>query len=142
MKLSYDTCLKEHRLCAPKSRTMPTRVVDLGKSRSLDNILLHKPPREQKDAYVAVSHQWGEAKTRKQFDLRTTKKSELPPFFHWPQVFQDAFLVSKALGIRYIWIDTVCIDQKDRNDWNRESGKMAEYYGVTTSRGVLVRLPD
>lgn len=121
---------------------MPTRVVDLGKSRSLDNILLHKPPREQKDAYVAVSHQWGEAKTRKQFDLRTTKKSELPPFFHWPQVFQDAFLVSKALGIRYIWIDTVCIDQKDRNDWNRESGKMAEYYGVTTSRGVLVRLPD
>ncbi|MCJ1435800.1 hypothetical protein MMC27_005175 [Xylographa pallens] len=129
VKLWYDTCLKEHRLCAPKSRTMPTRVIDLGKIRSLDNILLHKPPREQKDAFIAVSHQWGEAKTRKQFDLRATKKSELPPFFHWPRVFQDAFLVAKALGIRYIWIDNVCIDQEDRDDWNRESGKMAEYYG-------------
>lgn len=126
VKLWYGACLKEHRLCAPKSRTMPTRVIDLG---NLDNILLHKPPREQKDAYIAVSHQWGEQKTRKQFNLRATKKSRLPPFFLWPQVFQDAFLVAEALGIRYIWIDTVCIDQNDSNDWNRESGKMAEYYG-------------
>lgn len=129
VKLWYDTCLKEHRLCAPKSRTMPTRVIDLGESQSLDKILLRNPPREQKDAYVAVSHQWGELKTRKQFDLQATKKSELPPFFHWPQVFQDAFLVAKALEIRYIWVDAVCIDQNDSNDWNRESGKMAEYYG-------------
>lgn len=129
MKLWYDTCLKEHCLCTPKSRTMPTRVIDLGKSRSLNDILLHKPPREQRDAYVAVSHQWGEAKTREKFDLRATKKSELPPFFHWPKVFQDAFQVTKALGIQYVWIDAVCIDQNSSNDWNRESGKMAEYYG-------------
>ena len=108
---------------------MPTRVIDLGKSRGLDNMLLHKPPKEQKDAYIAFSHQWGEEKTRKNFDLRTTKKSELPPFFQWPKVFQDAFLVAKVLGIRYIWIDYVCIDQKNGNDRNRESGKMAEYYG-------------
>lgn len=125
----YETCVKEHRLCAPKMRTMPTRVIDLGETRSINDLLLHKPPGEQTEAYVAVSHQWGDEKTREQFDLRATENSELPHFSHWPQVFQDAFLVTKSLGIRYIWIDNVCIDQNDADDWNRESGKMAAYYG-------------
>ena len=60
---------------------MSTRVSDLGKGRCLDRILRHEPALEQKDVYVAVSQQWGEAKSRNQFDLRNTWQSELPPFF-------------------------------------------------------------
>jgi hypothetical protein len=33
------------------------------------------------------------------------------------------------LGVRYIWINALCIVQDDRTDWASECLKMAEYYG-------------
>jgi hypothetical protein len=33
------------------------------------------------------------------------------------------------LGIRYLWIDSLCIVQNDREDWEREAPKMADIYG-------------
>ena len=45
-----------------------------------------------------------------------------------PSTFQDAIEVTRRLGVRYIWIDALCIVQDDRQDWERESGKMANVY--------------
>lgn len=42
---------------------------------------------------------------------------------------RDAFVVARKMGIRYIWIDALCIIQDDAEDWQRESVKMATYYG-------------
>jgi hypothetical protein len=40
--------------------------------------------------------------------------------------FQDAVTSVRNLGSRYIWIDSLCIIQDDRADWERESAKMAQ----------------
>lgn len=37
-------------------------------------------------------------------------------------------LTVRKLGVRYLWIDALCITQDDQKDWQRESGRMASIY--------------
>jgi hypothetical protein len=48
-----------------------------------------------------------------------------------PKTFTDAFRVVEELGLAYIWIDALCIIQKeeDNRDWLHESGRMRSIYG-------------
>ena len=45
-----------------------------------------------------------------------------------PQTFIDATIVADALGIKYLWIDALCIIQDSPEDWVREAGQMAAIY--------------
>lgn len=36
--------------------------------------------------------------------------------------------LTAGLGMKYIWIDSLCIVQDDADDWKREATKMASYY--------------
>jgi Heterokaryon incompatibility protein (HET) len=45
-----------------------------------------------------------------------------------PKTAQDAILITRRLGIPYLWIDSLCIIQDDKEDWLRESAKMASVY--------------
>lgn len=52
-----------------------------------------------------------------------------------PATVRDSFTIAKKLGIRYIWVDALCILQNDKLDWAKESAKMAGIY-----RGSLVTI--
>ena len=45
-----------------------------------------------------------------------------------PKTFRDAVSVTRALDVRYIWIDSLCIVQDDLEDWEQEAAKMASIY--------------
>lgn len=45
-----------------------------------------------------------------------------------PLTLRDAIEFTRALGIRYIWIDAVCILQDSESDWQSESSKMCQVY--------------
>lgn len=45
-----------------------------------------------------------------------------------PKTFVDAITITRHLGIRYIWIDSLCICQDDAEDWARESARMCNVY--------------
>jgi hypothetical protein len=45
-----------------------------------------------------------------------------------PKTFHDTVLVARALDIRYLWIDSLCIIQDDKNDKKREFPKMGRIY--------------
>ena len=45
-----------------------------------------------------------------------------------PLTFQHAIAVTRNLGIRYLWIDAICIIQGDTGDWNSEAAKMYQVY--------------
>lgn len=47
-----------------------------------------------------------------------------------PQVFQDAMRITRHLGVKYLWIDSLCIkqDQDDLTDWAIESKMMGQVY--------------
>jgi hypothetical protein len=78
--------------------------------------------------YVALSHCWGRGQ-----NLCTTKatieshKSGIE-ISKLPQTFRDAVAVVRGLGLRYLWIDSLCIIQGDVHDWQVESANMATIY--------------
>jgi Heterokaryon incompatibility protein (HET) len=43
-------------------------------------------------------------------------------------LFQDAINFTKLIGMKYIWIDSLCIIQDYLEDWKRESKKMGLIY--------------
>lgn len=45
-----------------------------------------------------------------------------------PRTFRDAVKVTRGLGLRYIWIDSLCIIQDSKSDWEQEAAQMADIY--------------
>jgi hypothetical protein len=49
-------------------------------------------------------------------------------FLTLPKTFQDAVIITRRLGLRYLWIDSLCIIQDSISDWEEESSSMGQYY--------------
>jgi hypothetical protein len=45
-----------------------------------------------------------------------------------PRTFRDAVKVTRGLGLRFIWIDSLCIIQNSKSDWEKEAAQMADIY--------------
>jgi len=54
------------------------------------------------------------------------------PWKDIPKTFQDAMVVTRSLGLRFLWIDSLCIIQDDLDDWALESSKMCHIYANAT----------
>ncbi|RYP44874.1 hypothetical protein DL768_008709 [Monosporascus sp. mg162] len=126
-----QTCLTDHALCGMGEPTsLPTRLLHLGDDLADDtpNIKLIEPSTELRERYVALSHSWG-----KEQPLRTTTatledhKAGIP-FARLPKTFQDAVSITRRLGIRHLWIDSLCIIQDSSDDWQIEASRMASVY--------------
>ena len=81
-----------------------------------------------KGPYVTLSHCWG----TEGVILKTTK-SNLEAFKHQlpdtlPKTFSHAIAATRKLGVGYLWIDSLCIIQDDRGDWELESAQMHQVY--------------
>jgi hypothetical protein len=66
--------------------------------------------------------------------IKTTKENvaermELIEFGDLPKTFQDAVGITRKLGKRYLWIDSLCIIQDNSKDWQTEGLRMHETYG-------------
>ncbi|KAJ8127575.1 hypothetical protein O1611_g6061 [Lasiodiplodia mahajangana] len=46
-----------------------------------------------------------------------------------PAVLRDAVVVTKKLGIPYLWIDSLCILQDDTSDWEKQYPQIDRIYG-------------
>jgi len=44
------------------------------------------------------------------------------------KTFQDAIYITRRPGIRFLWIDSLCIIQDSVSDWVKESSTMGEVY--------------
>lgn len=79
--------------------------------------------------YVTLSHCWGKlpfttlTRARLEAFSRSVTENELC------KTFQDAIAITRRLGFEYIWIDSLCIIQDDKEDWNHESTSMSQVYG-------------
>lgn len=50
------------------------------------------------------------------------------PWHLLPRTFQDAFDLTWRLGLKYLWVDSLCIVQDDELDWRNEGSNMATTY--------------
>jgi hypothetical protein len=50
------------------------------------------------------------------------------PMDELSKTFTDAIHMTQALGIRYLWIDSLCIIQDSKEDWESQSILMCDVY--------------
>lgn len=51
------------------------------------------------------------------------------PRHRLPDTFRDAVSTANTLGIKYIWIDSLCIIRDDDADWDTEAAQVSSVYG-------------
>ena len=136
-----EDCIRTHPSCRirqigqmrqdipwPESVKLPTRAIDVGDYASSTIRLIESS--HIKGQYVALSHRWPTdplkhfKTTRSSVDNRKRGIS----LEDMPQTFQDAIKVTRQLGLRYLWIDSLCIIQDDLKDWEQQSNLMGQIY--------------
>ncbi|CAG7562545.1 unnamed protein product [Fusarium equiseti] len=127
-----ERCIKSHKACKFEGRyEMPTRVIDIDNEGDPPRLVITGP--DMKENYVALSYCWGPATDT--FTLNCHTMKEMLDGIDGSRLVaahRDTIALSRQLGIRYIWIDALCIVQGDKQDWERESKLMARVYGNAT----------
>jgi len=124
-----EQCRNQHLECETVySNELPTRVLDLSDCHGPVNLRLYEPSPSEGAKYVALSYCWG-----KLGNLTTTMANIAGRKcgISWdllPNSFRDAVTITRGLGMRYLWIDALCIIQDDKSDWEREAAKMGQVY--------------
>ncbi|KAH7483573.1 hypothetical protein FOMA001_g5958 [Fusarium oxysporum f. sp. matthiolae] len=80
--------------------------------------------------YICLSYVWGTG-SQTQYTTKTRDQLSKPGGLgnvELPQTILDAIKVTKELGIRYIWIDALCITQDDKDDKARIIFNMGTIY--------------
>ncbi|RSL74384.1 hypothetical protein CEP53_000288 [Fusarium sp. AF-6] len=141
-RMQLHTCLTAHPGCSASTDDppLPTRVLEVGTGDSETIKVLETKGLRAK--YITLSHCWGDPA------LMTTKLTvhtrdqylQGIPYEALPPTFRDAVTATRSLGISYLWIDSLCIIQKDvardspedkqmhQKDWEEESGRMCSVY--------------
>ena len=130
----YQECTGHHDKCVRRKLPLPSRLLRIedegsgpGRVYVVDT---RKYSSRLNDAqYVALSYCWGGIRA---FSTNTTNLSTRIdhgiPFTDLPLVVQDAVLVTSKVGLRFIWVDAMCILQDSVEDWTHEANKMSEVY--------------
>ena len=112
---------------------LPTLVLDMGnplrkKHNYVDDDVNLAFGSGREGEYAALSYCWGGYRGFLTERASLRDRCSGINFDDLPKLFQDAVIVTRSLGIRYLWIDALCIIQDDKDDWDRESSRMASIY--------------
>jgi serine/threonine protein kinase len=125
-----EECRTSHQNCnfrIPMNDFVPSRLLDVG--TYTDSIHLQSTFVGFPSQYVTLSHCWGDGgeilQTTKQTLKRMSSGIEISSL---PATFADAVRVTKALGFKYLWIDSLCIIQDSEEDWMTECSLMGKIY--------------
>lgn len=129
-------CRENHKSCQNvygdrRSGWYPKRLVAVGDN---DNEICLAVPAEEKaiGVYAALSHCWG--KDPSFLTLTSDNYEEFRnniPVAEVPKSFRDAIYACRRLGIKYIWIDSLCIKQSGKGsetDWLHQAAEMEMIY--------------
>ncbi|KAI0438456.1 heterokaryon incompatibility protein-domain-containing protein [Xylaria telfairii] len=121
-------CKLRHRHSRLQKKYVPDRLVDLGSSSNQLDAALLCDTSKLKAPYIALSHCWGGTIPYRTLQSNKEELCRCIDYFELPENFQDAFTVARRLSYRYIWIDSFCIVQDDKQDWMQQAAKMADVY--------------
>ena len=129
-----SNCLRSHPECQKFNNLpypLPARVLDVGDEDGSEDPYLYIPNFElnsQLYAYLTLSHRWGSSKMLTTTMENIEKRQTGIPLSEMPDTFRDAVIITRKLGIRYLWIDSLCIIQNSAADWEAEAAKMGNIY--------------
>ena len=123
--------------CYSTQRSLPRRLLDLSKGSDVlvvdveAHILNGALSVAELSQYCTLSYRWGDTPhgcvLRAPFARQISIEVE-----SMPQTFRDAIETTRGLGMRFLWIDALCIVQPDAygddTDWNTEGPRMGTTY--------------
>ncbi|CZR67421.1 uncharacterized protein PAC_17320 [Phialocephala subalpina] len=130
-KTWIDQCIQEHQICQHEEQTkraFPTRLVRLDTTEDLKLYLCDAQDLPESTQYMTLSHRWGTGKLNTLTLQNIEDLRACIPFTDLTKTFQDAIIITRFMGIEYIWIDSLCIIQDSAEDWERESLLMRDVY--------------
>lgn len=123
-------CDKNHPQCQVQQKhVLPTRLLDVGTATS-PAIRIYETQDGDTMQYIALSHLWGQGA---HFCTRAHNIDEFKQaidFGSLPETFQNAVVATRELGLRYVWIDSLCIIQGPGGDFEQEAEKMEGVYSA------------
>ena len=124
-----NECANFHLECeAPQVVALPSRILDVQSSADANAIFpLVSGGRNGK--YAALSYCWGGQQDVVAKEDTWEELMKGIPLSVLPKTIQDAVVVTRRLGLQYLWVDALCIKQDSKEDWGLESSKMADIYG-------------
>jgi len=125
-------CQDDHPECPRvEEESLPRRVLDLGPSDGSQRPFLKTSDKNERGQYATLSYRWGDAHmpitTRMNLTVRMNGIQE----GSLPKGLQDAIFIARQLRLQYIWIDCPFIVQDELQDWEEQSGAMADIYGIS-----------
>jgi len=134
IKTWLDICTSSHPSCSQSGSQpppLPTRVIAVGSRESSKCYLVSG---DKKSGYYAtLSHCWGDPHNRPLLTTDQTLACRQQGIEDdtLPKTFRDAVQVCREIGIEYIWIDSLCIIQRQetQEDWAKEAPRMGLVYG-------------
>lgn len=124
-----EECDRDHPQCKAAGPTkLPTRILETSGSGGNISVRLVQTQAEEAD-YAALSYVWGDPKQQ-----YTTISSNLDDHLgdisveKLPSAVADAVICTLQLGLKYLWVDALCIIQDSFQDKQREVGNMANIY--------------
>jgi hypothetical protein len=135
IKQWIENCIRNHPNCRRKVETtwVPTRLLDL-QFGDLTSVRLVKTAEEHTSGpYITLSHCWGPQTAENTF---LTTQGEHEELYKKKGIkitdlsvnFQQAISVARFLGVRFIWIDSLCIIQGPLSDFKSEGQLMHKVY--------------
>lgn len=128
------SCCRNHSFCHPgEDALLPRFVIEIhGSDRKKPSLQLFENDtlQNKKGRYIALSYVWGIRPQPVQLmkgNLEQLKESI--DYDCVPGTIQDAIRVAQRLGVKYVWVDALCIVQDDDIIKKQQIGQMQNIYG-------------
>jgi hypothetical protein len=130
-------CLSQHSSCRHQQpSTLPKRVLDVLLDDGSKGVRLHESDfnseeqRYEFGEYVTLSHCWGSGRHVPKTTNKTLQAHKHNiPWSTLPKTYQDAIALTRSLGFRWLWIDSLCIIQDEASEKDEVSLHMDRIFG-------------
>ena len=134
-------CMSHHQGdCYPIAR----HIVDDFRAIDVDEMAIVRPPKACQ--YAALSYCWGSHSTvlLQRGNIAKLSKPGSLKDMTLPNTISDAITLTRGMGVRYLWVDALCIVQDDANLLLKQIPQMAHIYeqSVCTIMAAAARNAD
>jgi hypothetical protein len=112
----FKHCKENHALCGQNDEVpLPNRVLCIGDDSEggVPSLRLHTTKGER-GRFVFLSYTWGTTKMPTTTQETLEDRSRGISMQMLPKSWQDAILIVRKMGFRYLWIDALCIIQDSK----------------------------
>ncbi|KAI0842464.1 HET-domain-containing protein [Hypoxylon sp. FL0890] len=127
LKTCLKICTETHKLCKQDLSSPPKRLLHIGVLGD-DSARLYETPDGFQEPYIALSYCWGRGNVLKTESSNIQSLMQGFSLKQLPAAVQDVAHITQKLGLKYLWVDALCIIQDSKMDWEEQAAKMCSIY--------------